>query len=274
MTALPTVALLSTTLAASLFGSLHCAGMCGGLVAFSGGFERSPRPSLAATQSAYHGGRALSYGALGIAAGALGAALDLGGSAVGFQRTAAMVAGLSIALFGAIALLRAAGVRLPKAPAPAPMVELAKSIHMRAFRMPPVGRALATGVATPLLPCGWLYAFVAIAAGSGGPLAGMLVMLAFWLGTVPALMAVAGGLKAASGPLRRALPVIAGVAMLAVGLHVAFVRGELAPQVAMAAAVRPAADAEEALRRAAAAADELPPCCRGPAVDTPLEDRP
>ncbi|MFO0826822.1 MAG: sulfite exporter TauE/SafE family protein [Phycisphaerales bacterium] len=256
------VALLSTTLAASLLGSLHCAGMCGGLVAFTAQLESPKRPSIVATQSAYNGGRLVAYAALGAVAGSLGAALDLTGRFTGLQRTASVVAGLSIAVVGLVAILRAVGVRLPKAPVPAPFVELARRVHMRAFALSPLARATAVGLATPLLPCGWLYAFVAIAAGAGSPLGGALVMSAFWLGTLPALLAVAGGLRAATGPLRRSLPLIAGLAMLAVGLHVAFVRGPLAAQVAAATVVRPATDAAEAEDRAASANDELPPCCR------------
>ena len=201
----------------------------------------------------------------------LGAALDFGGSLIGLQRVASLAAGLAIAILGAVALLRVAGVRLPKAPVPGPMVELAKRLHSVALRLPPHLRASLIGLATPLLPCGWLYAFVAIAAGAGGPLSGALVMVAFWVGTVPALLAVAGGLRAAAGPLRRALPVIAGVAMIAVGLHVAFVRGGLAPQIASALRLRAASSVEESTEQASKANDELPPCCRGEA-ETPTAD--
>ena len=50
---------------------------------------------------------------------------------------------------------------------------------------PPVARALLLGLFSTLLPCGWLYAFAVLAAGTGGPWTGMLVMAAFWAGTVP-----------------------------------------------------------------------------------------
>jgi sulfite exporter TauE/SafE len=52
---------------------------------------------------------------------------------------------------------------------------------------PPVVRAGATGLLTTLLPCGWLYAFVAVAAGSGSAFNGAATMVFFWLGTIPAL---------------------------------------------------------------------------------------
>jgi sulfite exporter TauE/SafE len=56
----------------------------------------------------------------------------------------------------------------------------------------PVGwRGYALGVALGFIPCGLLYGALAAAAGSGSALAGALAMIAFALGTVPALFAVA-----------------------------------------------------------------------------------
>ncbi len=48
-------------------------------------------------------------------------------------------------------------------------------------------RGLLLGLATALLPCGWLYSFVLVAAATGHPVWGMCSMAVFWLGTVPAL---------------------------------------------------------------------------------------
>ncbi|HRC54941.1 MAG TPA: sulfite exporter TauE/SafE family protein [Kofleriaceae bacterium] len=49
-------------------------------------------------------------------------------------------------------------------------------------------RALGLGLLNAVLPCGWLWAFVALAAGTGSALLGASTMLAFWLGTMPALL--------------------------------------------------------------------------------------
>ena len=56
------------------------------------------------------------------------------------------------------------------------------------------------------LPCPLVYAFAAQAAGSGGALSGLLVMLAFGLGTFPAMLLM-GGL---GGWLRQAGPASGG----------------------------------------------------------------
>jgi sulfite exporter TauE/SafE len=263
----PAILLAGTTLLASLLGSLHCAGMCGALVAFTAGFGDEKRPSLAATQTAYHGGRLLSYAALGAAAGALGAALDLGGGLVGVQRIASLLAGLTIALVGAATLFRMSGARMPRMPVPGFLIAVVRGVHRRAFELSPLRRALVVGLVTPLLPCGWLYAFAAVAAGAGGPLAGTLVMVAFWVGTVPALAAVAAGVRVAAGSMGRALPIVAGAVMVAAGLHVALVRGPLATQVAAFTAARisdtgAGGNAETAMERVEAAQNEIPACCR------------
>lgn len=49
------------------------------------------------------------------------------------------------------------------------------------------GNVFLTGAATVLLPCGWLHAFVLGALASGSPVKGLLQLLAFWIGTLPAL---------------------------------------------------------------------------------------
>jgi sulfite exporter TauE/SafE len=79
-------------------------------------------------------------------------------------------------------------------------------------------RAWLTGVLTGLLPCGWLWAFVVMAAGTGSLAGGGLVMLAFWLGTVPAMV----GLLTFAGPtlarIRARLPALTAIALIVMGL--------------------------------------------------------
>jgi sulfite exporter TauE/SafE len=88
-------------------------------------------------------------------------------------------------------------------------------------------RALALGLATALLPCGYLWAFVATAAATGRPLAATLVMLAFWAGTTPALAGVALLARRALGPLERRLPLVTAAALVVIGLLT--VAGRIAP---------------------------------------------
>ena len=96
-------ALLGTVFMASLAGSLHCAGMCGGFVAFYSGTEPGRRGRRYLAHLTYNGGRLTSYLILGALAGLLGAAVDLAGSMAGVQRFAAIAAGTRHAQFSASA---------------------------------------------------------------------------------------------------------------------------------------------------------------------------
>ena len=70
------------------------------------------------------------------------------------------------------------------------------------------------GVVLGFLPCGFLYAALTTTAASGSPLLGALGMLAFGLGTVPALVAVGVAGHAAGRRWQRGVAVAAPVAML------------------------------------------------------------
>jgi sulfite exporter TauE/SafE len=224
------IALCAAVLGASLLGSLHCAGMCGGLVAFaSGAADEGPGGGLVSRHAAYHGGRLAAYAALGAAAGALGGALDFGGKLLGVQRTAALLAGLFVAIWGGHAFLTALGVRLPQPTAPAPLRRAVGRGLDRFARRPAVERALAVGLLSALLPCGWLWAYVAVAAGTGGPATGAAVMAVFWAGTVPALVAVGAFVQAASGRLRRIAPAVCAAVLVVVGLTTVVLRASAPP---------------------------------------------
>src|SRR5690606_10362020 len=110
-------------------------------------------------------------------------------------RLAAVVAGSAMVLWGLGALLRR---RIGPASAASGLVSLQRSgvvsslgwagrLLCRLGGWPPAARATALGLLSALLPCGWLYAFVLGAAATGSALAGALVLLTFWSGTVPIL---------------------------------------------------------------------------------------
>ncbi|MFG0316369.1 MAG: sulfite exporter TauE/SafE family protein [Planctomycetota bacterium JB042] len=196
-------------LGASLLGSPHCAGMCGPFAVLGG--------PTAGTRAVYHGVRVAAYVALGGLAGALGAGLDLGGAAFGVQRAALVLAAATLIGAGLWLLLRPwLGSRFRPAP-PAFVRRVSSGIARLAARRGPVARAALLGGASGLLPCGWLYAFVAAAAGTGAPVGGALVMLAFGAGTVPILFVVTLGARRLAEPLRRRAPLAVGAALLLAG---------------------------------------------------------
>lgn len=263
------MALAGTVLGASLLGSAHCAGMCGGLALVAAGPVGAVNGARVAQQVGYHAARLASYAAVGAAAGAIGAAVDDAGVLVGVQRVAAIVAGASIALFGLAALASAFGLRAPKAAVPEALVRAAQRVHARALRLPPKWRGVPLGLATPLLPCGWLYAFAAISAATASVAGGALVMAAFWLGTVPAIVIAANGARAVFARMGRAGPVVAALAVLAVGAHVALSRAlvadealETARRIGAAERTAGAPRIDGLIDETAAVAEEVPPCCR------------
>jgi hypothetical protein len=208
------IELVGPILAASLLGSPHCAGMCGGFVCFYSGQDGTTRWT---SHAAYNGGRLVSYLVLGAVAGAVGSGLDRIGAAAGIARLAAIAAGVLMIVWGGITLLRARGFRIPGLH----LVTVSRTagwIGERLASRPPTARALLLGLFTTLLPCGWLYAFVATAAGTGNVAAAMVVMAAFWLGTVPVLAGLGLAAQRAFGPLRRHLPTVTAAALVVIGL--------------------------------------------------------
>lgn len=220
--------LIGAVLGASLLGSLHCAGMCGGLLLFAlgsqgpdgsqGGYRR------ARLQCAYHGGRLLTYTLLGVVAGAVGSAINFGGSYIGLQRAAAIVAGTLMVAFGAITLARLRGVQIKRAPVPAALRRMVERAQGAAFALSPFKRALTIGLLTTLLPCGWLYAFAFTAAGTASPLWGGLTMATFWVGTLPVMVSLGAGIQLLTGPLHARLPLVTASAVVVVGVMTAMGR--------------------------------------------------
>lgn len=208
--------LVLSVLGASLLGSAHCAAMCGGFVCFFGG-QPGERPG-ALPHAAYHAGRLLAYTALGAIAGLAGTGFDLAGRMAGLQRPAAVVAGLLLVLWGVTSILATLGVGRAATAVPAGFRRLLARVIGGLAGRPPLLRALAVGLLTALLPCGWLYVFVATAAGTGAAPGGALVMAAFWLGTVPVLAGVGALAQRAAGPFRRRLPVVTAAAMVVLGV--------------------------------------------------------
>jgi len=247
-------ALLTTVFAASLLGSLHCVGMCGPFVAFYSGTDGSAGARRLLSHAAYSGGRLLTYALFGLAAGAVGAALDVAGSLAGVQRIAGIVAGATMILWGLAVLLQLRGVRLFRHGAGGGRMG---ALLRRGFSLvsdkPPVLRASVVGLLSGFLPCGWLWAFVVTAAGTGSAVKGAAVMAAFWAGTVPALLAVGFGAQLASAPLRRHIPAITAVILVALGLYAIIGR----PATVSAAVAKH----QHAAEGSVPSADDPPPCC-------------
>lgn len=229
-------ALVASVFVASLLGSVHCAGMCGGFVcAYAPGATRW-------SHVAYHGARLITYLTLGMLAGVIGAGLTQAGELLTVQHAAAIVAGSLMVLWGAATLLAARGVALPRLHWPESIQMRLHRVVRRAAAWSPTQRAFTLGAVTTLLPCGWLYAFVVTAAGTGAPTSAILVMGVFWLGTVPALLAVAAGVQRLAARWRDRLPLVTASSIMLIGLLTIALHVWPREHAAHAATIAPRAD--------------------------------
>jgi uncharacterized protein len=157
--------LLGAALAAGLVGSPHCVGMCGGFATACG----RPGPGLAL----WHAGRLSTYMVLGAIAGTVGAVLP-GPAWVPAALSAALLLWFALALAGV-------------APEPAPRLRWLGRAGALLIGRQGVAWRYVFGAFNGLLPCGMVYAALSIAIAAAHPAAGAAVMLAFGLGTIPAL---------------------------------------------------------------------------------------
>jgi len=182
----PGAALLSGFLA-GLFGSPHCAAMCGGIMAVLHGQVPRGRDRLAA---GFHVGRIASYLLLGLILTALGMLPErvLPHAAAPAMRV----------VLGALLILMALYVALPGRIRDW-FGELARPLTARVLplfqRMIPAdrwNRAIGLGLLWGLLPCGLLYSMLAASWLLADPAAATALLLGFGVGTVPLLLG--GGL--------------------------------------------------------------------------------
>jgi sulfite exporter TauE/SafE len=206
-----------------LLGSVHCAGMCGGIV---GALSVVPvrvrasapaRPALA-NVLAYNLGRIGSYMLAGALAGGIGQGAGALARLPALQAAGYWMANLMLAMLGlylmdawrGLARLEQGGQLLWRQVAP-----LLR--RLQPFDGP--GRMLAAGALWGWLPCGMVYSVLVTAMLSGSALTGALVMLAFGLGTLPMLLGLGlAGARLRACLRRRGVRLACGALVLGFGL--------------------------------------------------------
>lgn len=176
---------LLAALLAGLLGGVHCAGMCGGIVAaFSFRPDGSAPPFR--LHLGYNVGRVLSYTLFGALAGALGGALTLA-NFLPVQTALYIVAQIVMILLG----LYLAGLSqsvLVFERAGGAVWRRVKPLFQKLIPVTTVPRAIVAGLAWGWLPCGLVYSVLVSALASGNTFSGAALMLAFGLGTLPNLL--------------------------------------------------------------------------------------
>ncbi len=176
-----------------LFSSLHCIGMCGSIIG-SLTFSLSPeirqeKKRLLPFILSYNAGRITSYGIAGATIGLVEVLITLPlGEAHGhrlLQILSALImtgAGLYIAgWFPRFAYIEKLGLHFWRKIEPFGR----KLIPVKNYK-----QAYLFGMVWGWLPCGLVYAALALTVASGSIFQGMLTMIAFGLGTLPAVMGV------------------------------------------------------------------------------------
>lgn len=174
---------LSAALVAGLAGSAHCFAMCGSLAGAFGLRARSVGNALS-----YHVGRLSGYTLAGVISGLLGATLQavLDLASIGsWLRIASGVLLLLIAFrmlspWNPLRWLETLGAKFWRGLQP--LTHKTGTLSGRT-------QAIALGFLWGWLPCGLVYSMLLFAALSGNALHGGAILLAFGLGTLPAMLA-------------------------------------------------------------------------------------
>lgn len=170
-------------LSVGMLGSIHCIGMCGGIVAaLSMGRERTYWRGIAS----YHLGRVISYSALGLAAGLIGSLITAKTELLHIQQMLSIFAGIFMIIFA----LQIGGV-IPERFLSLSFIRIPASLLRKTAKgNTPLLWGL-TGLANGLLPCGMVYAALSLALKQADPLTGTIMMTAFGIGTIPAMTMLA-----------------------------------------------------------------------------------
>jgi len=168
-----------------LLGSSHCVGMCGPF-ALTIGLGSRDWSSALSRQMAYSSGRLFTYCCAGAVVGYGGLRLVASASSYGnAQSILCVLAGTLLVLQGLLVanlLPRLAMLKSPSLPCGA----------LRNFggllRSGNLSHVFLGGLFTGFLPCGLLYAYLALAASTADLFHGMATMAAFGAGTFPAMI--------------------------------------------------------------------------------------
>ena len=201
-------ALLAGMLALGIASGVHCAGMCGGIVAAFSVVRIGPPAFPWARQLLFNAGRISTYALAGALAGGAGALLPLREGLYVLANVALILVGLHLGGFGAL-------LRLERLGAP-----LWRQLRPLAARTASAGNPYVAGLLWGWLPCGLVYGALAVAGSAQSSFGGAAAMLAFGLGTLPWLLAA--GIAAAQ--VRRwmgrpAVRLAAGASVIAFGVH-------------------------------------------------------
>lgn len=209
LTDLPFYLIVTFGLITGLAGSVHCTGMCGGLVM---ALTKDKKGILS-----YHIGRLVGYLSIGLIIPLMGL------EAMGLRenKTLSLIAALSLgATFIFIGLKNFFNFKMS--------IKLHRSIerlnhniwkglfkYLKDFDLL---RAFLGGSASALLPCGLLWTVLILSLTASSPTYSVLFIISFWLGTTPALSFAPGIIKKVLLPIEKKLPKVVPTMFIVIGL--------------------------------------------------------
>jgi sulfite exporter TauE/SafE/plastocyanin domain-containing protein/copper chaperone CopZ len=189
-----------------IFTSIHCVGMCGGIMLSQSLSKEEPKSKLESMKPAllYNLGRIISYTILGAVVGALGSVFAL---SITTKALLQLLAGVFMIIMGmnmsGFSLFRKINLRLP---------------------LPTGGlREKATtpfliGLLNGLMPCGPLQTMQLYALGTGSALKGALSLFTFALGTIPLMLTFGAVSSLISKGYTKKILKLSGVIVIVLGL--------------------------------------------------------
>lgn len=192
---------------AGLGGSLHCVGMCGGLVTAS--CDKSKDIVR------YQFGRLLGYMFLGLSAGFLGSLLKFENSSPLVSILPGVFIGL-LFIFWGVQNFRGKKAELPM---PKFMGKFYTWLWKKlVYKNMNFSKSFFTGLISIFLPCGLLYGIVLGGVALQHPLTALVSMFFFWLGTTPSMVLAPQIFQKILRPFKSSLPKTYAMSLMIIGI--------------------------------------------------------
>lgn len=209
-----------------LAGSVHCVGMCGGIATLLGSQIKTgdkQTVKLFSFHLLYNVGRLFSYIIAGALIAILGGWISIAGESFNLPDISRFLIGLLTLMFAAY-LLGWTVFLLPMEKLGRLLWVFIEPIAQKFLPVRTPAQAFILGMLWGWLPCGMVYVALSWSATAAEPLEGGLLMAAFGLGTMPAMMGLGVAGTYFNKMLRNTfIKKSAGILVLAYGLYLIFV---------------------------------------------------
>jgi sulfite exporter TauE/SafE len=191
-----------------LTGSVHCIGMCGGLVLTVGSDFKS--------NSSYQLGRLSAYLLMALIAMFTSTLIQ----STGIGQYVPMIGGVFIGLLFTFWGLQSIRGRKFEVKLPKFLSSLYKTLFSKFSKNnnSKILKGYSVGALSLLLPCGFLYAVLITLMTFQSPLIGFLGVIGFWLGTLPAMVFAPTLINQVIKPIAKYAPKFSGALLIVLGL--------------------------------------------------------